>query len=231
MEEQNKITIHQIIWYLLIFSVIGLIIETLFCFITTGVWESRKGLIYGPFCPVYGIGATLLIIILNSFYNNKFKLFVYGGICGSAIEYIMSFVLEAFYGTRFWDYSYLRFNLNGRICITYTIFWGILALLLIAVVKPCIDKGINSFNIRYFKILDIAIIVFVIVDIICTVWGIQSYKKRAISSYYGINQNNKNSVITNIENKIFPNKKMRKIFPNLRYINERGDEIWIRDII
>ena len=99
MEEQNKITIHQIIWYLLIFSVIGLIIETLFCFITTGVWESRKGLIYGPFCPVYGIGATLLIIILNSFYNNKFKLFVYGGICGSAIEYIMSFVLEAFYGT------------------------------------------------------------------------------------------------------------------------------------
>lgn len=231
MEEQNKITIHQIIWYLLIFSVIGLIIETLFCFITTGVWESRKGLIYGPFCPVYGIGATLLIIILNSFYNNKFKLFVYGGICGSAIEYIMSFVLEAFYGTRFWDYSYLRFNLNGRICITYTIFWGILALLLIAVIKPCIDKGINSFNIRYFKILDIAIIVFVIVDIICTVWGIQSYKKRAISSYYGINQNNKNSVITNIEEKFFPNKKMRKIFPNLRYINEKGDEIWIRDII
>ena len=163
METKERVNIHQVLWYFTIFSVIGLIIETIYCFITTGVLESRKGLIWGPFCPVYGVGATFLIILLNKFKNNKIKLFIYGGIIGDTIEYIMSYVLESIYSTRFWDYSYLKFNLNGRICITYTIFWGILALLLIAVVKPCIDKGINSFNIRYFKILDIAIIVFVII--------------------------------------------------------------------
>lgn len=54
--ETSKKLVHQIIWYTIIFSIIGLLIETIFCYLTTGVIESRKGLIWGPFCPVYGIG-------------------------------------------------------------------------------------------------------------------------------------------------------------------------------
>ena len=87
MEKTDKITIHQTIWYLMIFSIIGLIIETLFCYFTTGIIESRKGLIFGPFCPIYGFGATFIIFMLNSLKNNKIKLFVYGGILGSVIEF------------------------------------------------------------------------------------------------------------------------------------------------
>lgn len=61
MEKRNKITLHQLFWYFIFFSIAGLIIETLYCFITTGNIESRKGLIWGPFCPVYGVGAVVLI--------------------------------------------------------------------------------------------------------------------------------------------------------------------------
>lgn len=228
MEEKDKITIHQTIWYLVIFSIIGLIVETLFCYFTTGVLESRKGLIYGPFCPIYGVGATVLILLLNKLKNNKLKLFFYGGICGSTIEYLISYVLEAFYGTRFWDYSYIKFNLNGRICITYTLFWGILAVILIKIAKPCIDLLINKIS---FKLVDRIILFLALIDITCTAWGIRTYRNRAINLYYGIDTYNKKSIIHDIENDMFQNEKMKKTFPNLRFLNENGEEIWIRDIL
>ena len=228
MEKTDKITIHQTIWYLIIFSIIGLIVETIFCYVTTGVIESRKGLIFGPFCPIYGVGATFMIFILDSLKNDKIKLFIYGGILGSVIEYIISFGLEAFYGTRFWDYSFFKFNLNGRICITYTLFWGILAFILIQFVKPIIDKIINKLN---YKLLDNAVIIFAVIDILCTIWGINVYRTRAINSYYGLNYYNKKSFIEDIENNLFDNNKLQKTLPNMRFINEDGNEIWLRDIL
>lgn len=107
MVENKKLTFHQILWYFIIFSTIGLLIETIFCYFTSGIVESRKGLLWGPFCPVYGVGAAILIILLNKVNtNNYFKLFIYGFLIGSLLEYIMSYVLEAVYSIRFWDYTY-----------------------------------------------------------------------------------------------------------------------------
>lgn len=231
MEKKDKLTVHQIIWYFIIFSILGLAIENVYCYVTTGVWESRKGLMYGPFCPVYGVGATALILLLYKFKSQKVKLFVYGGFLGSALEYIMSYVLEAFYGTRFWDYSYYTFHLNGRICIVYTLFWGILSLFLICLIKPNIDKVMNKLNFKYTKILDTIVVILLVIDIFCTIGGIECYKNRAIKLYYGITEYNKKSTIKEIEGEIFSNEKMKKTFPNLRFINENGEEIWVRDVI
>ena len=231
MEKKDKLTIHQIIWYFIIFSILGLAVETVYCYVTTGVLESRKGLMYGPFCPIYGVGATVLIILLYKLKGQKFKLFVYGGVLGSALEYIMSYVLEAFYGTRFWDYSYYKFHLNGRICIVYTLFWGILALILICLVKPNIDKVMNKLNFKYTKILDAIFVTFLVIDVCFTIWGIECYKNRVIKLYYGITEYNKKSTIKELEGEIFSNEKMKKTFPNLRFINEDGEEIWVRDVI
>ena len=63
MENSKKISIHDLFWYFLIFSVIGLILETVYCYITSGVIESRKGLLWGPFCPVYGVCGAFLFFI------------------------------------------------------------------------------------------------------------------------------------------------------------------------
>ena len=71
MENKKQLTIHQLFWYFVIFSVLGLIIETLYGYATMGIWQSRKGLIWGPFCPVYGVGAVILILLL------KFKAFLF----------------------------------------------------------------------------------------------------------------------------------------------------------
>ena len=225
-KKQSKITINQIIWYLIIFSIFGLIIETVFCYITTGVLESRKGLIWGPFCPVYGVGATILIIILAKYNKKPIKLFIAGSIIGNIIEYSLSYILEAMYGARFWDYSYLNWNLNGRICITYSIFWGILAIILIKIVKPIVDKIINK--IPNNKKINTAIIILILIDSVATVWAVTTYQDRIIKDKI---RNEKSKIIQYIEDTLFSNDKMKKTFPNLRYIDESGKEHYIRDII
>ena len=62
---KKKINIHQLFWYFILFSILGLVIETIYGYYSMGVWESRKGLLWGPFCPVYGVGAILFIFLLN----------------------------------------------------------------------------------------------------------------------------------------------------------------------
>ena len=211
----------------------GLIVETIFCYATMGIFESRKGLIWGPFCPVYGVGACIFIIILNKYKDKPLYLFIIGCVLGNVTEYILSFILEAIYGMRFWDYSYLSFNLNGRICFRYSLFWGILALLLIKGIKKPIDKLINY--IPDNKIFNSIVFTFLVIDAFVTVWAVSAYQERARFEYEKISTKNEQNIIqtlkNNIENKFFSNEIMLKTFPNLRYTDYNGEQHYIRDIL
>lgn len=231
MEVKNKISFHHLFWYFIIFSVLGLLIETLFCYITMGIIESRKGLLYGPFCPIYGIGAACLIYILDKYKNNNKKIFIYGAIAGSVIEYVLSFGLEAIYGSRFWDYEYKPFNLNGRICLTFSIYWGILSLLLMKGIRPKIDNYIDKLSGKKAAILDSLLLIFLIIDVIMTVWAINTYQDRVKAQYYNIEVYQEDNLKNKIENKLFSNEIMLKTFPNLRIRDNEDNLIFIRDII
>ena len=174
------ISLHEILWYFILFSVAGLLMETFYCYQTTGVLESRKGLIFGPFCPIYGVGATFLIISLNKYNKSPLKLFIYGIFLGSILEYFMSFVLEAIYGTRFWDYSYLDLNLNGRISLIYSIFWGILSIFLMRFLKPLLDKLIFKISNKITFTIDLGLTIFLIFDVIATIYALSIYKTKAL---------------------------------------------------
>lgn len=234
MEKQEKLTIHYIFWYFLIFSIAGLLIETIFCYITTGVIESRKGLIWGPFCPVYGVSAAVLIMFLNRYKDkNILQLFIYGFIVGSFAEYILSYGLETLYGMRFWDYGYAKLNLNGRICLQYSIYWGLLSVFIIKLVKPIIDKIIAKIPLKIRNILEIVIFVFLVIDCIFTVWGIQTYQNRVINNK--VNQIQTHNILIQLQQKIendhFTDERMSKTFPNLRFKDKYGNEIWIKTLI
>ncbi len=218
---KEKITVHQLIWYIVIFSIVGLLIETTYGYITTGVIESRKGLILGPFCPIYGVGAAILIILLKDYKKSKINLFFYGALVGTIFEYICSYVLQIMYLSRFWDYSYTIFQINGRISLTYTIFWGILSVILISYIKPFLDKYIKKIP---EKNLDKAIIIFLIIDVILTILSITIYMNRAKCRYENIKRED------NFLDSIFTDEIMSKSFPNLRYINDKRRTNLYKDI-
>lgn len=235
-EEKEKATnreqglVHQIIWYMIIFSILGLIVETVFGYIKNGVIESRKGLIIGPFCPIYGVGAVIMILILGKYKGHPIKLFVYGALLGNFIEYLISFILEAMYGSRFWSYTYFL-NLNGRVCLLYGAFWGILAVVLIDLLKPQVDKIIYKIKGKSRKILDIILTIFFLADVLLTIWALHVYRARARDVYYDVKVFEEKNAFEEVGDKVFTNSLMGAIFPNLRLINEKGEEIWITDIL
>lgn len=234
MNKREKVTIHHMFWYFLIFSILGLIIETLYCYVTTGIIESRKGFIWGPLCPVYGVCGAVLIFVLDKFDCKSFiKLFVFGFIFGSIAEYILSYGLEAIYGIRFWNYDYLQYNLNGRISLVFSIYWGILAVILIKFAKPLIAKLVSKMNPHIRNIIELGIMIFLVIDCLVTIWAIQVYQNRVVNRIeYKANSNNiVLQLRENIENNYFTNERISRKFPNLRVKNEKGEEVWIRDLI
>ena len=220
--KKKEFDFHKIIWYMTLFSILGLLIETIYGYVSTGILESRKGLIMGPFCPIYGIGAAFFIILLNDYKDSKVKLFIMGAIVGTIFEYICSYILQVVYGSRFWDYSYTEYQINGRVSLTYTVFWGALALVLIKYVKPQVDKLIDIIPVKPW---DKLITIFLTLDIMLTILGISIYIDREKKIY------NNEYLNETILDKIFNNEMMSFIFPNLRFTNELGDTIWVKEII
>lgn len=230
---KRKINIHQLFWYFILFSILGLIIETIYGYYSMGVWESRKGLLWGPFCPVYGVGAIFLILLLNHVdQKNYFKLFFYGALIGAAVEYVLSYGLEAIYGARFWDYSYTKIHINGRICVSFSIFWGILAIALMKFVKPFIDQLIDRINLKMKASTEMGIFIFLLVDALVTIWAINIYETRAVKQYYQEEMQYSNiSWIRKIEEEYFTNERMQRTFPNLRTKDREGNQFFVRDLI
>lgn len=219
--KNKEINFHRVIWYVMIFSIIGLIIETIYGYLTTGVLESRKGLILGPFCPIYGVGAAVIYILLSN-YKSKMQIFAFGALYGSIFEYVCSYVMQVIYGSRFWDYSYTEYSINGRISLMYAIFWGILSLILVGYIKKPLDKVIDKIPKR---ILDKIIVLFLIFDVCLTILAISTYMKRVEYKY------NEEYIQENVLDKIFTDEIMSNIFPNLRYVDSEGNTIFAVDVI
>lgn len=116
-------------WIFIIGSFIGYICETIWCIIRWKKIESRKGLIYGYLIPIYGI-ATLMISLIVDCYGikNYFLFFIITFLICSIVEYISSFCQEKCFGTKSWDYSKMKGNINGRINILYLSIWSIMGI-------------------------------------------------------------------------------------------------------
>ena len=134
---------------------------------------------------------------------------------------------------RFWDYGYADFNINGRICLQFSIFWGILSVFLLKCIKPVLDKFISPKVNKTNTMIDLIIFIALSIDCIVTIWGVETYENRVV--YNKINNSETNNVIIkvqqNIENNYFTNERMSRTFPNLRIKDENGNEVWVKTLI
>ena len=168
-----KITFKRILAYFIIYSFLGFIIETIFGMLTKGVIESRQSCLYGPFCCIYGLGAAVMIPGLQKFKKKNWTLFLAGAIEGSIVEYVISWLGEIVFHIKWWDYSNMPFDINGRICLLFTIFWGILALVLMRLINPYIEKFIDKIPKKLFSVLTIGGTILLILDLLITAFGLQ----------------------------------------------------------
>lgn len=233
----------QILEYFIIYSVLGCIIETLYGLLTKGVLESRQSMLYGPFCCIYGLGAICLLCIPKSAKKNNWTLFFAGFVIGSVVEYIVSWIGEVVFNIKWWDYSNFPLNINGRICVYFSIFWGILTICLNKVINPTVDKVLSKVPVKVLLILTVIIIVFMAFDFIISSFALKMFETRIIynynldvqgeedyyEKYLSIYQNNPE--LKEFVDKVFSDEKMLKTFPNIKFTLQDGSILLIRDIL
>lgn len=133
----------KLFWYVLIYSFLGFLLEVLFARITRSGKQDRKCMVLLPLCPVYGLGAVLIVQLPAAVQSRPFLLFLCGALVATGVEYFMDWFYEKALGVRFWDYSALPWNLNGRVCLLFSGAWGLLSLALAAWVHPAVARWVS----------------------------------------------------------------------------------------
>lgn len=155
----------QYVWIFIAGCYSGYIIETLWCLIRHGYIESRKSLVLGHLSVAYGMGAVLLTLVLIRFQNaSVWKIFLIAFLTGTVTEYICSLGQEICFGTVAWDYSNVPLNINGRVCLLYSLFWGVLGVFWVKAIIPLMNKIFTAVNLPYEKIIVVCFICFFVFD-------------------------------------------------------------------
>ena len=168
--------LNKIILYFIIYSFLGWCLESIYKTILSKK-PINSGFLYGPFCPMYGIGA-ILMLGLSRVSNNVFIIFILSFLVFSIWEYIVAVVLEKAFKTKYWDYSDLKFNIQGRVCLKNSIYWGILGVLLIFIIQPLIKKLIGYVPEQILIYIEIILSIAILVDVIITIYKIMIVDKR-----------------------------------------------------
>lgn len=190
-------------------SFAGVIIEMLWCLFTRGYIESRAGLVYGPFNMLYGAGAVVMTVALYRYRNKgKWLSFLGGFLVGSVVEYVCSWGQEMLFGSTSWDYSQMPFNLNGRICLLYSIFWGILGVAWMKTIYPWMAKLILKLPNRGGKALTWAVTAFLVFNCVVTLIAVFRWSQR-------VDMVAPANAFWEFVDIWFPNERMERIFANM----------------
>ena len=208
-------TFYKLFWVFFIGCFAGVVLETIYCLIQRGHYESRVGLIYGPFNLDYGIGALCLSGALYQFRNRgRVFSFVGGFVVGSVVEYACSWFQEVCFGSTSWDYSNMPYNLNGRICLLYSIFWGILGIFWIKDIYPRMAKWILKIPNKVGKPLTWVLLVFMVFNSVMTLFTSLRWTARR----EGVEPRNAFEAYLDEH---YPDERMQKIFANAEFTEDR----------
>ncbi len=162
----------------IIYSVIGWLIEVTLVSYNSGEFVNR-GFLIGPYCPIYGVGCLSLLFLLQKYINDVMVLFVMAALICSFIEYMTSYIMEKVFKARWWDYSDKKFNVNGRICLVNSVYFGILGCVLIYAINPAIEPLIRTIPLVVTFVLSGVVFILFMIDFIVTTNVVTSLKRVA----------------------------------------------------
>lgn len=163
----------------LIGAFVGDIWEIIYCRFSMHRWMSRSSLVFGQLSIVWGFGLALATICLHRYKDkNVTFIFIVGSIMGGAFEYVCSVFTEVFFGTIFWDYSHIPFNINGRINLLFCLFWGLAAVIFIRIIYPILTNWIEKIPKKFGTIATIILFVLFVIDLLITGSVMMRYNNR-----------------------------------------------------
>ena len=164
-------TIETWFLWLMIYSVIGWVYESTICSIGQRKLINR-GFLNGPYCPIYGTGAVLVLLVLGRI-QNPVLLFFAGAVLTCSLEYLTSWLMEKLFHARWWDYSKRKFNIGGRVCLIGAVVFGAFSVVLILVLHPFIKSLTDRLTDPPLNIICAMLFVGIVSDLIVTVKGLR----------------------------------------------------------
>ena len=156
-----------IVWYAVI-AFAGWVFECILNVVREGAWENR-GFLFGPSCPIYGVGAVLFLIAYDNAYvaSGAFPLwavFLTAMIGSAVLEYLTSVAMEKLFGARWWDYSNMPLNINGRVCLPASLLFGAAGVATAVLLVPLTHAAYELIPDPVWEIAAIVIVAVVAVD-------------------------------------------------------------------
>ena len=209
-----NIGFYKLVWIFAACCIIGFAVETAWCYIRHGYVESRQSLVWGPLSVAYGMGGLLLTLVLYHFKDaNLGVVFLISYVVGTVAEYICSLGQEIVFHSVAWDYSNRPLNINGRVCLLYSLFWGVLGVFWVKAFMPATDFLVNKIPLNVNHILVWAFTVFFVFDCIVSASAALRMDKRDS----GIAPKNK---IEQYLDKEFPDERMHEIYANSQDVSK-----------
>ncbi len=198
------------------------------------------------FYGIYGVGAVIILVASKFFAKNNFTLFLGGYAIGTITEYLTSFLVEVILHAKWWDYTNNLLNVNGRVCLLYSVFWGILTIFLVKKFNPFIDKILDKIKGKISpnlaKTILSIIILFLALDCLLTCYAQDIFitrltirnhiqmkdSKRREEDYQKLQQ--KESIRYFVDS-YWDDKKMIQTFPNMKIEDIDGNIIYLDSLL
>ena len=154
--------------YFILYAFLGWVMETCYCSLLERRFVAR-GFLYGPLCPIYGVGVLMMICWFAPLTGSPALFYVVATFCMSAWEYLVGWFLETTTHIKYWDYSHFRFNLHGRICLHISLTWGVLAYVVIFWIHPFVVRAFEPLSLTTQHVLAIVLLILLVVDTAATI--------------------------------------------------------------
>ena len=206
--------IFNLLMYFVIYSFLGWVLESIY----RSLCEKKlinSGFLYGPFCPIYGTGAIIMLVGLNSFKGQYITIFIISFLVLSIWEYIVGWFIEKTFKTKYWDYSEHKFNIKGRVCLTNSFFWGILGLVFINFIHPFVENCLMNIDFIILEYVTYIVLAVMAIDTTISIIRVKNIKN-TLQKVEELNKEIKEKLKEIKENANYPDKE--KVTENVQKI-------------
>jgi len=179
------------VWFCL-FGVLGWVWETIFCTVKERAWQNR-GFLFGPICPIYGVGAVVAIATVQHIRTGGvtpawWQIFLFAMVGSAVLEYVTSWALEHFFHARWWDYSRMPLNLNGRICLPASLLFGLAGLGIVYGLLPTLREQTSQVSPIAIETTSLVAMALLAADTALTVSSLTRFAQIAAHAQQSVNE-------------------------------------------
>ena len=169
LDKNIELFVQHLPQMVIIFALIsfgGWVYETIYCSVVEGEF-TKRGFLFGPTCPIYGIGAIAEWLVLGQI-SNPIIVFIIGAVLATVIEYSTGLFLERRFKKKWWDYSMFKFNLHGRVCPQASAVFGAFSVTSVFVLVPTMLNILMIFSKHTVSVVAFIVVTLYFLDTVAS---------------------------------------------------------------